>query len=138
MTIHSRKLKLITFELGATAFECQVASWKMTNNTDDGDKIYTFCPDGEDAEEVDPDYALEMTFFSDWRSGGISDYLWENDGETVTFTLDHHPDIEAENVQWTGEVKIKAPSVGGDARETEQTEVTLQCVGKPEYTRVGA
>jgi hypothetical protein len=138
MTAHNRRLKQITFQLGATEFQCQVQSWQLVNNTDDGDLMYTFCPDGEFREETDDDYSLELTFFSDWRSGGISDYLWENDGETVAFTLDHHPDIAAEHVQWTGNVKIKAPTVGGEARDTETTEVELLCIGKPTYTRVGA
>ncbi len=78
-----------------------------------------------------------MTFYSDWRSGGISDYLQENDEVQVSFQLDHHPDIVGEHVRWTGDVKIKAPTVGGDVRTTETTAVTLQCVGKPEYERVG-
>lgn len=137
MTIHNRKLKLIEFDLGGTNFECQIKTWNLPNNTDDGDKIYTFCPDGEDREETDPDYALELTFFSDWRSGGISDFLVENDGETAAFQLDHHPDIVGEHVRWTGSVKLKAPSVGGDARTTETQEVTLQCIGKPVYARIG-
>ena len=139
MTIHKRKIKLIEFGLGTApsdiAFECQVSEWTLNNNTEDGDKIYTLCPDGEDTEEVDPDYTLDLTFYSDWRSDGISDYLWKHDGETVDFQLDHHPDIPAEHVTWTGQVKIKAPNVGGAARDTEVTEVTLVCVGKPDYVR---
>lgn len=136
MTIHNRKLKLITFSFGGTNFECQIRSWKLSNGTDDGDKIYTFCPDGEAREEADPDYSLELGFFSDWRSGGISDYLVANDGTTVAFTLDHHPDIPAEHVRWSGSVKIKAPDVGGDARGTEMQEITLPIIGKPTYVRV--
>lgn len=138
MTAHNRRLKQITFDLDGTEFQCQIQSWQLVNNTDDGDLMYTFCPDGEFREETDDDYAIELTFFSDWRSGGISDYLWENDGETVTFAIDHHPDVAAEHVQWTGSVKVKAPTVGGEARDTEVTEVELQCIGKPVYTRVGA
>lgn len=139
MTIHKRKLTLIEFSLGTApsdiAFECQISAWTLNNNTEDGDKIYTLCPEGEDREEVDPDYSLDITAFSDWRSDGFSDFLWQNDGETMTFQLDHHPDIPAEHVVWTGEVIIKAPSVGGEARENEVTEVTLVCIGKPTYTR---
>lgn len=140
MSVHNRKVKLIEFSLGADpdeiAFECQVQAWSIANNTDDGERYFTQCPDGEFREEADPDYALELTLFADWRSDGISDFLWAHDGETVGFSLDHHPDIAAEHVRWTGEVKIKAPNVGGEARTTEMTEVTLPIVGKPTYTRV--
>lgn len=139
MAIHKRKLKLIEFSLGTDPadipFECQISAWTLNNNTEDGDKLYTLCPTGEDTEETDPDFSLDITAFADWRSDGFSDYLWKHDGETVDFTLQHHPDIPAEHVTWTGQVKIKAPSVGGEARENEVTEVTLVCIGKPEYAR---
>lgn len=50
MTIHSRKIKLIEFSLGTDptdiAFECQVQSWNINNNTEDGEKIYSLCPAG--------------------------------------------------------------------------------------------
>lgn len=140
MAIHKRKIKLVEFSLGTDptdiAFECQLSAWNIVNNTEDGEKLYTLCPTGEDTEETDPDYALELTFFADWREDGISDFLWANDGDTVAFVLHHHPDIPAEHVTWTGSVKIKAPNVGGEARENETTEVTLQCIGKPVYDRV--
>lgn len=139
MTIHKRQIKLIEFSLGDDpadiAFECQISAWTLNNNTEDGDKIYTLCPTGEDVEDTDPDYSLDLTAFSDWRSDGFSDYLWKHDGETVDFRLDHHPDIPAEHVSFSGEVKIKAPSVGGEARANEITEVTLVIVGKPVYAR---
>lgn len=133
--IHHKRLKLIELGLDGEQFECQVKTWKVNNNTPDGDKIYSSCPDGEDREEVDPDYALELVFFADWRADGISDYLTVHDGENVPFQLDHHPDISGEHVRWVGAVRIKAPSVGGDARATELTEITLQIVGKPTYSR---
>lgn len=133
---HNRKLKLIEFDINGTQFECQVQSWKIANNSDDGEKMFSQCPDGEFREEPEPDYALELTFFADWRSNGISDFLWAHKGETLAFTLDHHPDVVGEHVQWTGSVLVRAGDVGGDARTTEMTEVTLQCVGEPTYTRL--
>lgn len=137
MTIHQRRLKVIELSLGTPpiSFECQLNSWTLTNNTSDGDKIYTYCPDGEDVEEVEPDWALDLKFYADWRSDGISDFLTAHDQEDAAFVLDHHPDIPEEHVRWTGNVKLKAPNVGGDARTTEATEVTLQCIGKPVYSR---
>lgn len=134
---HHRKLKVIEFTLGGVNYECQVQTWNMANNTDDGDKLYSFCgPDGgEFREDAEPDYALEITFYADWTPTGISQYLTEHDGELASFKLDHHPDIPAEHVHWAGQLKIKAPSVGGDARTTEMTEVTMQVIGKPVFGR---
>jgi len=133
VTTQNRKLKLITFTLGGNSFECQVKQWNIANNSDDGEKLYAFCPDGEFREEAEPDYALELTFFSDWRSNGVSDYITVNDQQTVAFVLDHHPDIPAEHVRWSGNCKLKAPSVGGEARTTEMTETTAPIIGKPTY-----
>lgn len=138
MTIHQRRLKQIQFTLDVTSFECQLRSWNIANNTEDGEKLFSFCapPDNETREEADDDYALELGLYADWRSGGVSDFLIANDQQIVAFTLNHHPDITAEHVQWTGNVKIKAPNVGGEVRTTEMTEVTLPIIGKPAYARV--
>lgn len=135
MTAHNRKLKTITFDLGGTEFQGQLNNWKMNNNTPDAEIFYVYAEGEEFAEDADAAWSLDMTFYSDWRSGGISDYLMSNDEEDVTFQLDHHPGFPAEHVRWTGTLHIKAPNVGGEVRTTETTEVTFQCVGKPLYSR---
>ena len=135
----SRKLKVVTFTLSGTEFQCQLQGWKITNGTDDGELFYTYCgpgSEGEFREEAEPQYSLELKFFSDWRLNGISDFLVTYDQQVGAFLLDHHPDITGEHVRWTGNVKIKAPDVGGDARTTEMTECTLPCIGKPTYARI--
>lgn len=136
MSLHQRRLKVITLDLGGQAFACQVKSWTMTNNSPDGAKLYSFCPTGTDVEEVDGDWALDVTFFSDWTLNGVSDWLFANNETNVTFQLDHHPDIALEHVRWSGTLRVKAPSVGGEARVTEETNVTLQIVGVPVYARI--
>lgn len=136
MTAHNLKLKIITFTLGGVSFECQLSSWKVVNGSGDGERFYTYCADGEFIEDVEPDYQLELKFFSDWRSNGISDYLQLNDLATAGFVLDHHPDVPAEHVRWSGNCKIKAPDAGGDVRTTEVQEATLKCIGKPTYARI--
>lgn len=139
MPVHSRKLKIIEFLIDSIPeFECQISTWNVVNNTEDGEKIYTYCPDGEDREDADDDYALELTFYSDWRENGISDWFTLHDKEWVEFQLDHRPDVPAEHVRWTGEVKIKAPSAGGEIRTTETNTLTLPIKGKPVYVRAGS
>ena len=56
--LHHRKIKVIVFDLGGTTFECQIENFQFVNNTPDGEKIYSMCPDGEDLEETDADWAL--------------------------------------------------------------------------------
>ena len=135
MSTHSRKIKIVEFTLEGNSFECQVKNWKIVNGTGDGERFYAQCPDGEFFEDAEPEYSLELEFFADWRLSGVSDYLVSNDQETVAFQLDHHPDVAAEHVRWTGDVKVKAPDVGGENRTTEMTTVTLPIIGKPVYSR---
>ncbi len=138
MTVN-RKLKIITFTLGGNSFQCQLNEWHMKNGTEDGEKFYTFCgpgTEGEFREDAEPDFSLELKFFADWHLNGISDYLWLNDQLTVAFVLDHHPDLIGEHVRWAGSCKIKAPDVGGPARTTERTDITIPVIGKPAYSRI--
>lgn len=135
MTATNRRLKVITFALGPFQFECQVKTWKLTNGTADGAQMFTFCPSGVFREQTDPDYSLDITFFSDWKLNGIADYLWANDQLDVTFQLDHHPDIALEHARWTGTCRVKAPDVGGDYGVTEESAVSLKIIGLPVYTR---
>lgn len=136
MPAHNRKLAQLTLDIGGTEYQIQCRSAELQNNTDDGTQFDTFGGDeGTFVEPADDSYALALEFYADWRLQGISDYLWDHDGETVTFRLVHWPHIPAETVQWDGDVLVKAPNVGGEIRSTEITTTTLQCVGKPEKSR---
>jgi hypothetical protein len=109
----ARKLKTITLTIGGTSVEAQVTTWNITNNTDDPEIIYTFSPDGAVTDTPDPSWSLDLSFLQDWSVGGISDYL------TVH-----------------GNVTLKAPGAGGDARTNEVGEVKLTIVGEPVYTHL--
>ncbi|WP_435582918.1 hypothetical protein [Amycolatopsis thermoflava] len=142
--VHQRRLKIINFSIDGQPFECQIQTWNLDPGVQDGDRQYTFCSDPNQknsfVEETDDEPTLELTFFSDWRSNGLSDYLWAHANQEADFVLDHHPDIPGEHVRWTGTVLLKPPPVGGDARATETSEVTLQIIGTLgdglEYERV--
>jgi hypothetical protein len=135
MTVHNRRLKLVQLSVGGNQFECQVRSWTLESGEQDGERQFTFCPEGEFVEETDPEPSLELEFFGDWRSGGISDYLWANRGQEAACTIVHHPGTVGETVQFSGTVRLKAPPVGGEARTTEIQTVTLM-VTNLEYVRI--
>jgi hypothetical protein len=137
VAVHQHRLKIVTFTLAGVDFSCQLNSWTLNNNTVDGVKTFTYCPDSEFRTETDNDYSLTMKFYSDWRSGGISDYLWNNSRAIAAFVLDHHPDLVGEHVRWSGNCVIKAPTVGGDVRTTEETSQTLLILGLPIFARIG-
>ena len=135
MTAHNRKLKTLTLTIDGADYQAQVTSWKLTNGTDDPEVTYVFSPGDEFADEADPAWTLDLTFVSDWTLNGISTFLTEHAGEQVPFSIDHHPDIPTDHVRWEGQLKLKAPDVGGDVRTTETTEITLVVVGEPEFSR---
>jgi hypothetical protein len=136
--VHQQRLKVATFTLAAIDFTTQLSSWTMQNNTALGTKTFTYAGNiSEFRTETDNDYALALRFFSDWRSGGISDFLVVNNRAYAAFVLDHHPDIVGEHKRWNGTCQLWAPSVGGDARITEETTVTLPVLGIPAYAAIG-
>lgn len=135
MAAHNRKLSNLILDIGGNEFQIQCRRAEIVNNTDDAEFFPTFAPNGGFIEGAESAFALEAEFYSDWRSAGVSDWLWDHDGETVPFELHHHPDIPAEHVIFNGEVLIKAPNVGGEVRTTEVTSATLTCNGKPVKTR---
>lgn len=136
--VHTRRLKIVVFTLNSVDYSVQLNNWNMLNNTVDGTKTFTYAGNlSEFRTETDNDYALQLIFYADWRYGGISDLLWNNSRAVATFQLDHMIDVVGEHVRWNGNCVLKAPSVGGDIRIMEATQVTLLILGLPVFTRVG-
>lgn len=136
MSIHTGQLKYLSLNIDGNEFRAQLKSWNLNNNSDDPDKIYTYGADGqnEDSEEEIPSWELVLSFYSDWRTPtGISHYLWINGGQTVDYTIEHNLGSTGNNPTFSGQVKLKRPSVGGDVRTTEVTDITLAVVGEPDY-----
>jgi hypothetical protein len=134
------KIRVLTLDLGGTNFEVQCRKAQIVNNTGDPEIFYTLGDDGDGdsisfSEAADPAYALDLGFYSDWRSAGITDWLWDHDGEVVTFQLDLYPTIPTKHVIFSGSVQVKAPSAGGEVRAQDVTDVTLACQGKPDKAR---
>ena len=132
------RLKIIIFTLAGVDYSAQVNSCTLTNNTVDGVKTFTYGgAQSEFRTETDDDWQLSMKYYSDWRAGGISDYLMQNTRAVAGFQIDHHPDIVGQHVRWSGNCVLKATNVGGDVRMTEETSVNLLVLGIPTYARMG-
>jgi len=137
VTAHNRKLTEVNLTLDGTDYSAQLKSMTLNNNTDDAEVFFVFQPGEEFAESADPSWSLDVSFYADWRAGGIGDFLMAHDETDVAVVLDHHPDIPGEHVRWSGTVHLKAPNIGGDVRTTEAIDTTLTFVGKPVYERIG-
>lgn len=140
--IKQRRLKIISFTLNGTEYSAQITSWKVSAGIKTGNRVYTFNVTGEGTnsfvEETDGEPSLDIKFLADWTVGGLSDYLWVNNMAVVPFVISNHPDITGEKSTLSGTVQLQAPDAGGDARSTEEQEVTLPIIGAiPTYTHVG-
>ncbi len=139
-TPHHRKIKHLVLDVGGTEYQIQCRKAQVVNDTGDGETVYTLGDNGQGdstgfVEAADPDWALDLGFFSDWQLAGINDFMWDNDGQTVTFRLELYPDEPEHHVIFDGEVTIKAPSAGGEVRAQDVTEMKLKCPNKPVKSR---
>lgn len=131
----ARRLKLLNLTIGTVSVECQLSSWTLDPGIQDGDRLYSYCPDGVAIAETDAEPTLQVKTYSKWVVGGFEDFLWTNRGVAANFQLDHHPDITGEHVRWTGQVLVQPAPVGGDRGDQEMTEITLMCIGDPVFSR---
>jgi hypothetical protein len=135
MPTKTRKLKSLIFVLDGEQYHCQAIDVQLNNNTSEPTKTSTYCPDGDVAEEADPDWQLQLEYFADWTVTGLSTYLRTHSGEEVEFEIDWHEDDPNWHTRETGRVKLRAPSRGGAAGVTERQTLTLAVLGEPEFTR---
>lgn len=135
MTANNKRLKQLTLVINGVDYACQATDVNVVNNTPDGDKVFTFCADGEFREETDDDWALEVKWVSDWTAGGFNRILEANNGVTVPAIVTFHTDaLGTWSHRETGNVILKAPSKGGTVRTTDMSEQTFLFVGKPVTT----
>jgi len=121
--------------IGATSFQDQVTDWRLENGAGEGDRTPTYSPEGEVVEDAEPEYTLNISFFHDWRVGGISDFLQVNRGQEAAFVAVQHADLAELTHHYSGTLKLKAPPAGGAAGENDAAEVELTVIGRPTYTR---
>lgn len=144
MTIERIKNRYLELILGSAPQDevdhaCQLKTYKLNNNTPDGEVGYTFCSDpddpdaGEYREDAEPSWSLAGTVLADWLLAGLSRWSHQHDGEWVRFKLHINQNDARRHVWWTGELKVKAVSVGGDARTDQTSDFEWQIKGKPSF-----
>lgn len=139
MAINNKRLSraVLTFTTPTLAdFSCQITNVTVTNNTPDGDRVFTLCADGtgEFRQTVDPAWQVDLTWVSDWTTSGLNRYLATNDGATVQMVIHLDNSDASYGRTWTGNVVLKQPSDGGDARALEMSKATWNFIGAPALT----
>jgi hypothetical protein len=128
----SLTLKLVTGT--AAEFNCDAHTAEIVSNAGDTVEYVTLCPDGSYSSPGRTTYALHIVAAQDWSSTGLARFLWENEGALATFTYQPHgADIDPSDTApgMSGEVRLIAPNMGGEADTYAELDVEMPCSSKP-------
>lgn len=119
-----------TLKLSTFAMECWINSAVLSQSTDMQD-VKTLCPDSTGSSPGTTAYQLDVTYYADEQTGGPSEFLWQNHGQSVTFEFNPYADAGADSAVYTGSCYAMWGGTGGAAGELAAVDVTLPIVGKP-------
>jgi hypothetical protein len=116
--------------LGANTFTCQVVIGLVTSEQSEN-VVEAMCASVVNYGK--PRYFLDLDYFQDFSTGGISAYLWNAaDNAEVAFTFSPQADGTP---GMAGTVKLRPPAtMGGEVNQAARDHVRLACTGKPTLT----
>jgi hypothetical protein len=124
-----------TILLGVTAspdiaVECQVSDFAITPSANSIQVPATYC-DGPSTAAQKSTFSIAATYMTDFGQAGISDLLWDNDGEVIYFEFT--PDDTTIPIA-EGQCYAVAGQFGGPGDGLWTATVSLPCVAKPTLT----
>lgn len=133
-TIKKQKLRKGLLTLGEVGsgkeFAAQVTSGSIEPSYSEGDTIEVLSGD-RDTEAAEWEGTLKAEFFQDYDMEGLVAWTWENDGILMPFRF--VPSTTGE-IEFTGKVKVRPVTVGGDVGEENTAEAEWTITEKPEIT----
>lgn len=116
-------------------FNCDVHLAEVLSEPGDTVEYQTLCPSGSFSSVGKTTYALHLVAAQDWSTTGLARFLWDNDGAMAEFQYQPHgaaviPPTPAQPGM-SGNVRLIAPTMGGEADTYAELEVTLPCSAKP-------
>ena len=116
--------------LGTKEFSTALDSITLTPTTT---KLRRTAVNGKSRTRVPlPDWSLALTYGQDFDDTGLSHELLTKHGQEVSFTL--QPLGDTDTAEITGFVTLEAGAVGGAAKATAASTVTLDVNGQPTFT----
>lgn len=116
-------------------FNCDVHLAEVLSNPGDNVEYQTLCPTGSFASVGKTTYDLHLVAAQDWSTTGLARFLWDNDGALANFQYQAHGAATIPPTAllpgMTGDVRLIAPTYGGEADTYAELEVTLPCSAKP-------
>jgi hypothetical protein len=138
----ARRITTISLTVDGTDFSTQINNFVFDPGVTPGDQQFTLSSAGEGHnaffEDTDPKATLAIKAYEDWRSDGLSDFIYSNINAVVDFVLEQNPDIPDEHTLISGSLKIIPHATGGDARAYAQIDATFQVLPGYTYDHPGA
>ena len=116
-------------------FNCDVHTAEVVTEPGDTVDYQTLCPTGSFSSQGKATYTLHLVAAQDWTPTGLARFLWDNDGALADFQYQAHgaavipPTVDAPGM--AGQVRLVAPSYGGEADTYAELDVELPCASRP-------
>ena len=126
-------LKLVS---GGTRVEynCDLTTAEIVSTPGDEVSVSTLCSTGSFSSIGKTTYALHIVALQRWAADGLAAFLWDNDGALADFQYQAHGSATvptATQPGMSGQVRLVAPSYGGESGQYAELDVTLPCSSKP-------
>lgn len=118
----------------ATDVSCAVKGAIVTPDTPDDEVVETFC--GPITTPGTTTWTLDLELLQDWRTDGLSRFLYDHRGADVTFRLDMYGSphtATGDEPAAAGTCRAVAPKYGGTSGEYAEDELSLPIVGEPTF-----
>jgi len=115
-------------------YNCDAHTAEVLSTPGDTVEYVTLCPDGSFASAGKTTYALHIVAAQDWSATGLARFLWEHDGELAEWQYQPHGATVAASTDtpgMSGECRLVAPTMGGEADTYAELDVEMPCTGKP-------
>ena len=126
-------LKLVS---GGTRVEynCDLTTAEIISTPGDEVSVSTLCASGSYSSIGKTTYALHIVALQRWAADGLANFLWDNDGALADFQYQAHGAAVVPTTVvpgMAGQVRLVAPSYGGESGTYAELDVTLPCSSKP-------
>jgi hypothetical protein len=127
-------LKVADGAEAAAEYQCNVKSAALTSEPGSVTSYRTLCPDGGFSSVAPSTWTLELAGPQDWSAEGLSRFLFEHEGDKLTFHLDaygsDHVPTEDEPAM-TGTCKAVSGAYGGEVDTYAEWEASMPVDGTP-------
>lgn len=128
---------MLTFGESGTLqeFGAAVTAVSLEPSYSDGD-VVPFLDGSEDREQDEETWTLNGTIQQQLTADALEDWCFDHRGEEVPFTF--VPNGDDTGKHWSGTVRMRAVTIGGDVKSKNTSDFELPMLGAPTRSDAGA